>query len=52
MLRGSEDLIDVCKAKINENQHSLSTDGSMSWEEVECLGACANAPCSNWIRLF
>ena len=44
MLRGSEDLIDVCKAKINENQHSLSTDGSMSWEEVECLGACANAP--------
>ena len=44
MLRGSEDLIDVCKAKINENQHTLSTDGSMSWEEVECLGACANAP--------
>ena len=44
MLRGSEDLIDVCKAKINENQHSLSADGSMSWEEVECLGACANAP--------
>ena len=44
MLRGSEDLIDVCKAKINVNQHSLSTDGSMSWEEVECLGACANAP--------
>ena len=44
MLRGSEDLINVCKAKINENQHSMSTDGSMSWEEVECLGACANAP--------
>ena len=44
MLRGSEDLIAVCKAKINENQHSLSADGSMSWEEVECLGACANAP--------
>ena len=44
MLRGSEDLIDVCKAKINKNQHSLSADGSMSWEEVECLGACANAP--------
>ena len=44
MLRGSEDLIDVCKAKINEKQHSLSGDGSMSWEEVECLGGCANAP--------
>ena len=25
-------------------QHSLSADGSMSWEEVECLGGCANAP--------
>ena len=44
MLRGSESLIDVCKAKINEKQHSLSADGSMSWEEVECLGGCANAP--------
>ena len=44
MLRGSEDLIDVCKTRINEKQNSLSTDGSMSWEEVECLGGCANAP--------
>ena len=44
MLRGSESLIDVCKSRISRNQHSLSADGSMSWEEVECLGACANAP--------
>ncbi len=44
MLRGSEDLINVCKARINIKQHSLSADGSMSWEEVECLGGCANAP--------
>ena len=44
MLRGSEELIRVCKARINEKQHSLSDDGTMSWEEVECLGACANAP--------
>ena len=44
MLRGSEDLIDVCKARINKKQNTLSADGSMSWEEVECLGACANAP--------
>ncbi len=44
MLRGSEYLIDVCKTRINGKQHSLSSDGSMSWEEVECLGACANAP--------
>ena len=44
MLRGSEELINVCKARINEKQHSLSGDGSMSWEEVECLVGCANAP--------
>ncbi len=44
MLRGSESLIDVCKTRINQKQHTLSADGSMSWEEVECLGACANAP--------
>ena len=44
MLRGSEGLISVCKARINQKQHSLSADGSMSWEEVECLGGCANAP--------
>ena len=44
MLRGSEELINVCKAKINEKQHSLSGDGTTSWEEVECLGGCANAP--------
>ena len=44
MLRGSEELINVCKTRINNKQHSLSDDGSMSWEEVECLGGCANAP--------
>ena len=44
MLRGSEDLLNVCKEKINENQFCLSPDGSMSWEEVECIGACVNAP--------
>ncbi|MGB7206519.1 MAG: NADH-quinone oxidoreductase subunit NuoE [Anderseniella sp.] len=44
MLRGSEDLIKVCKRKIAEAQHELSADGNFSWEEVECLGACVNAP--------
>jgi NADH-quinone oxidoreductase subunit E len=44
MLRGSEDLINICKARINQEEHSLSNDGSMSWEEVECLGGCANSP--------
>ena len=44
MLRGSESLIDICKARINRKQHAPSADGAMSWEEVECLGGCANAP--------
>lgn len=44
MLRGSEDLIRVCKSRISEQQFQTSSDGTLSWEEVECLGACANAP--------
>lgn len=44
MLKGSEDLIDVCKTEISSKPHVISDDGDFSWEEVECLGACANAP--------
>ncbi|MEE4235498.1 MAG: NADH-quinone oxidoreductase subunit NuoE [Anderseniella sp.] len=44
MLRGSEELMKVCRRKIAENPHQLSADGDFSWEEVECLGACVNAP--------
>lgn len=44
MLRGSEAVIEICKARIAENPHELSRDGRFSWEEVECLGCCANAP--------
>ncbi len=44
MLRGSGDLIDVCKKRIAQSPHTLSEDGNYSWEEVECLGSCANAP--------
>ena len=44
MLCGAEDLIGVCKEKISPNPHELSSDGNFSWEEVECLGACSNAP--------
>ena len=44
MLRGSEALVDVCKRRIAETPHTLSGDGDFSWEEVECLGVCANAP--------
>jgi NADH-quinone oxidoreductase subunit E len=44
MLRGSEDLVAVCRRRINPSPHGLSEDGDFSWEEVECLGVCANAP--------
>jgi NADH-quinone oxidoreductase subunit E len=44
MLRGSEALVEVCKRRIHHDPHHLSEDGAFSWEEVECLGACANAP--------
>jgi NADH-quinone oxidoreductase subunit E len=42
-LRGAEDLIKVCKNRIGE-QREVSKDGKFSWLEVECLGACVNAP--------
>lgn len=44
MITGSEDLMQICKNKINQHPHQLSDDGRFSWEEVECLGACSNAP--------
>lgn len=44
MICGAEDLIGVCKEKIAPNPHQISPDGKLSWEEVECLGACSNAP--------
>ena len=44
MIMGAEDLIDVCKSKIAAKPHEISQDGKFSWEEVECLGACTNAP--------
>ena len=44
MLRGAYDLVKVCKKKISENENQLSDDKKTSWLEVECLGACVNAP--------
>ncbi|NBB99140.1 MAG: NADH-quinone oxidoreductase subunit E [Alphaproteobacteria bacterium] len=44
MLCGSEELVKVCREKIAKQPHKLSADGKFSWEEVECLGACSNAP--------
>jgi NADH-quinone oxidoreductase subunit E len=43
MLRGAEELKDVCKRRIGD-KHAISADGKFSWEEVECLGACVTAP--------
>ena len=44
MLRGAGDLIDLCKSRIHHDAFHLSADHDFSWEEVECLGACVNAP--------
>jgi len=44
MICGAEDLVAVCKDRIAPRAHQLSADGRFSWEEVECMGACANAP--------
>lgn len=44
MLRGAEGLMDVCRSKIHPEQFHPNERGMLSWEEVECLGACVNAP--------
>ncbi len=44
MICGAEDLIGICREKIAGSAHEISADGKFSWEEVECLGACTNAP--------
>lgn len=44
MLRGAEELIKVCQHKIHHDPLQPNADGTLSWEEVECQGACVNAP--------
>ncbi len=44
MICGAEDLVAVCRRTIAPEPFEVSQDGKMSWEEVECLGACSNAP--------
>lgn len=44
MICGAEDLVAVCKEKIAEKPFTRSADGKFTWEEVECLGSCTNAP--------
>ncbi|MBL6862060.1 MAG: NADH-quinone oxidoreductase subunit NuoE [Candidatus Pelagibacterales bacterium] len=43
-LRGSEHVVRACKEIISENPTEVSSDNLFSWMEVECLGACVNAP--------
>ena len=43
-LRGSDDVVAACKKHIAPTPHTVSADGKFSWMEVECLGACVNAP--------
>jgi NADH-quinone oxidoreductase subunit E len=43
-LRGAEDLRKVCERKIHQQPGHVTADGNLSWEEVECLGSCVNAP--------
>ena len=44
MIRGAYKLVDICKSKISKSQNLVSDNGKFSWIEVECLGACVNAP--------
>ena len=44
MIRGSKKIVDICKKHISKNQNELSENKLCSWTEVECLGACVNAP--------
>ena len=43
-LRGSDAVVAACKKHIHPHQETVSDDGKFSWMEVECLGACVNAP--------
>ena len=43
-LRGADDLFKVCERRIHPEPFHASADGNYSWEEVECLGGCVNAP--------
>ena len=44
MLRGAEALREVCRNRIHPDAMTTNREGTLSWEEVECLGACVNAP--------
>ena len=44
MIRGAYKIVEACKEKISENENEFVKENNCSWMEVECLGACINAP--------
>ncbi len=44
MIRGAKKIVDLCQKHISKDQNKLSENKLCSWTEVECLGACVNAP--------
>ena len=44
LIRGADKIVKLCKEKISPNENEVSKKGNCSWMEVECLGACVNAP--------
>jgi len=44
LLRGAGEILNKCQKKISKNPNEISENGMCSWTEVECLGACVNAP--------
>ena len=44
LLRGADKIVKICKEKISPKENEVSKNGTCSWMEVECLGACVSAP--------
>ena len=44
LIRGADKIVKICKEKISKEENTLSENKLCSWLEVECLGACVNAP--------
>ena len=44
MIRGAYKLVEACREKISKEEKKISSTSDCSWMEVECLGACVNAP--------
>ena len=44
LIRGADKLVKICREKISSKEREISQNKKCSWMEVECLGACVNAP--------